>query len=392
MNMKKRYYISSTLKKVVPFEIIAAAARKTPFEMTAKAVKKVAMINIKGYIHKWTSASSGNIENIIKQFKKEGITKAQVYINSEGGSVFEMTEIMNLLDDNFTTITVRVGALAASAGTRPLAKYYSTAKKNSSFMIHRPMGSPHGNEDDIEAALKLIQNMTKEYRTAYADKMGIAETEVDKMWGKGDYWMTAEEALEKGLIDEIEDAEETIDASTILVLEACGAPNIPEPTKIETPKANTNKMDKAILCAQLGLPTDATQVQIDEKLNDLKAKAAQTDTLKAAAEQKEADQKSANIKALLDDAEKDKKINATQRSNYEALATADFDSTKSIIDGLQPVGNISEQIIKKPTDAQIEATQKDWTYEDYQTKDQAAFEKLPEAKQTALIEAHYSAD
>ncbi len=388
MIINKRYYISPFLNKAIAFKILASTRVKTPFEMTAKAVNKVALINIKGYINKWTTASSGDIENVIKGFKKEGINDAEVYINSEGGSVFEMTEIMNLLDDNFKNIKVRVGALAASAATAPLTKYYSTAKKNSSFMIHKPMGYPQGNEDDIIAALKMLQDKTKEYRSAYAKKMNTTEAEVDKLWGKGDCWMTAEEALEKGLIDEIEDAEETIDAKTILLLEACGTPNVPKKTKVKL-KLNTNTMDKSLLCAQLGLAADATDIQINAKLLELKNKASLTDQLKANAELKEKTEKAANIKSLLDGAESDKKINATQRAHYEALADSNFEATKSIIDGMQALANISEQITAKQTTEQVAAAQKDWTYADYQEKDQAAFDKLPEANQTELINAYY---
>ena len=167
--------------------IIAATTARTPFNITAKAKDGIALITISGYISQWTKASSTDIAAVIAGFKEKGITEASVYINTEGGSVFEAIEINNLLEDNFKTIKVRVGALAASAGTYFVAKYHTTAKKNSQFMIHKPMGGVSGNEDQVAATLKILKNITNDYRTLYATKMGITEKAVDKLWDKGDH-------------------------------------------------------------------------------------------------------------------------------------------------------------------------------------------------------------
>jgi len=363
----------------------SGATGKTPaLFMKIVAKGKTALITIKGNISSWRNSSS-DIEAQISSVVKKGVTSAEIYINSGGGDVFEANEILNLIEDNFTNITVRVGALCASAATIFIAKYPTTAKKNSKIMIHKPYAYASGNEDKIGSTLKLLQEFTADYKKMYADKMKMSLKGVEELWAKGDYWLTAKEALKKGLINSIEDIEAPIDAETRLQLVACGAPNIPE--KKQNPKDN-NIMEKARLIAMLGLDPDATDAQIEAKIKANKTAAEKTANLEAQAKANLENAQTAKIKALLDDAEKDKKINAAQRTNYEILAKSDFDNTKSIIDAITPITAISEQI--DGNGATASADQNKWTYEDYQKNEAMAdFEKLPEDKQKTLINAFY---
>jgi len=355
-----------------------------PLEVTAVKKNKVAHIAIKGSIYEWSTASSRIIEPIIAQFKEDGITEAVVYIKTPGGDVFEANEMLNLISDSFTKVTVKAGALVASAGTRFCAEFHTTAKSNSKFMIHKPMGNPSGNEDQIESKLKLIKDMTEEYREVYAKKMGITKAAVEKLWAKGDCWMTAKEALKKGLIDAIEDEDENIDANTHMQLVACGAPNIPE-IKNETNQKQKINMELSVLAVSIGLPSTATQPEVDAKLEELKRKAGQADGLvQAAADKKAADEKAAK-KAILDNAELDKKLDPSLRAHYETMA---IEALTEIFKNAQSVEAISEQLNPgQKTDA--DKSHKGWTYADYQDKNPEAFEKLDEATQTSLIEAHY---
>jgi ATP-dependent Clp protease, protease subunit len=356
-----------------------------PLEITAVKKDKTAYIGIKGSIYRWNTASSFDVETVIKGYKADGITKAQIYINTIGGDVFEASEIVNLIKDNFTDVKIIVGAVAASAGTYFLTQWHSTAKRNSQFMIHKPMGNPSGNEDEIEAGLKLIKNITQDYKAAYASKMGITEDEVEKLWAKGDYWMTAKEALKLKLIDAIDDEDEKIDASARMLLVACGAPRIP---KIENNQNQNKHMELSVLAVSIGLPSTATQAEVDAKLAQLVKSAATAEGLVLAAATKEASEKTAKVKALLDGAEKDKKITAEQRPQLETLANADYASAESFIGGMKSITAISEGLNPGKT-GEGEKGREAWTYADYQEKDQKAFEALDEKVQGSLIDAHY---
>ena len=249
-------------------------------------------------------------------------------------------------------------------------------------MIHKPMGNPSGNEDQIESGLKLIKDMTLEYKKAYAKKMNKTEDEIEIMWAKGDYWMTATEAKADGLIDEIEDEEEQIDATARLQLVACGAPNIP---KIKNTKTEIKRMELSVLAVQIGLPSTATQAEVDARLKQITADAAKVQGLvQAKADQEKAD-KSAKIKALLDGAEKDKKITAAQRPHLESMEVEALTGFLAI----QPTITAISEALTPGANAAASAEQAKWTYEEYQKNNPEAFDKLPEDKQNALIEAFY---
>ncbi len=69
-------------------------------------------------------------------------------------------------------------------------------------MIHQPMGGAQGQASDIEITAREIQKLKKELYTIIADH---SHTDFDKVWADSDrdYWMTAEEAKEYGMIDEV---------------------------------------------------------------------------------------------------------------------------------------------------------------------------------------------
>ena len=363
-------------------------SKRTPFNITCAKKGDTAYIGIKGYISNWTSASSTDIEVAIKDYKAKGATKAELYINSQGGDVFQAEEIKNLLVDNFgkENVKVKIGALAASAATIFCCAFHTTAKMNSQFMIHKPTTDARGTEDDIENTLKLIKDVTARYRKAYAKKMGITEKQVEAVFAKGDYWMTSEEAKKEGLINEIEDEEEKIDAESHLQLVAAAAPHIPKP---QNPINTDIEMNLSEIAISMGLPSSASQAQVDERIKALRKSETDLEALKTSNAEKEKQDRATKVKALLDEAEKSKKITGDQRGDYQKLAEANYDSCKAILDKMPEVGAISEQL--DPKGAVAMKGQEKWTFEDYQKNPQAweELEKRDPKKAGELIEAHY---
>lgn len=366
-----------------------------PLQMLVRAEGEVCHLSIIGHIHEWAETNSQKISKDIKDAKGAGATKCKIYINSNGGSVFDANEILNLIEENFADedVEVMIGALCASAATVFPSKYKATAKANSQLMIHKPMMGTHGNEDKIEAQLKLLKDLTKHYRAMYSKKLGITEDEVEALW-KNDFWMNAKEAKKKGLIDKIQGDKEKIDAATHLLLVACGAPEIfaPESNNKNDEKQHKNpiKMELSVLAVQLGLPATATQEEVNAKLAALQQDAAKAQGLEAAAKTAE----EAAKKAFFDKAELDKKINATTRPAYEAMAKNDFDNVKAVIEAIPAVTPISAQIptgsTNTPEAGAVDRSK--WTYADYLEAGAQVFEELEKAdpaKAQALIDAHY---
>ena len=77
-----------------------------------------------------------------------------------------------------------------------------SALKHSRIMIHQPMSGVQGQASDIEITSREVQKLKKELYTIIADHSGQPFKKVEKDSDR-DYWMTAEEAKEYGMIDNI---------------------------------------------------------------------------------------------------------------------------------------------------------------------------------------------
>jgi ATP-dependent Clp protease protease subunit len=77
-----------------------------------------------------------------------------------------------------------------------------TALPHSRIMIHQPLGGAQGQASDIEITYKEISKLKKELYDIIATHSG---QEYNKVWEDSDrdYWMTAEEAKDYGMIDEV---------------------------------------------------------------------------------------------------------------------------------------------------------------------------------------------
>lgn len=332
------------------------------------------MIKIVDYIGGLSDAYS--IRHLVEESLRQGVDTAEVYLSSQGGMVFEAAEIVNELK-RFSRVTIRVGALAASAATFITSHFYTIADSGAQLMIHRPVLATSGTVDKIKSDVKLLENLTAEYLKVYAHKTKKTVEEIEALWKDGDYWMTADEALEQGFIDEV-DSSTNITVTDLALLEACGAPN--KPNIIHTNQ--TIKMDKLIIIAALGLAADATEDVIMSSIADLKTKAEAYESEKANAEQL----KGVRADALVDRAIAAKKIVADQKAHYKKLAIADYDSVSTILEQMPGVQALSGMVGGAGTNPRA-----GWTIADYLEKDPKALEALakenPEAY--AALEADY---
>jgi ATP-dependent Clp protease protease subunit len=353
---------------------VVAMAKQYPLTITAEAKGATAEIRVSGVIHQWQN-SSAEFKKQIDQFIANGIKDVTLYINTPGGSVFEANEIANEIKRFSGTVTGYGGALVASAGSY-LALICDTFEmaENGQYMYHKPMGGMMGNEDKIEADLKLLKNLTNQYRTAYAEKTGLSEDEIEAKWSKGDVWLSAKEAKDQGFITAVSAKKEKITEDQKALFVACGAPNIPQ-VKIKTDHTMKNRNE---LIANLKLSADATDEQILEAVQKATAKAGQVDELKDA--QAKALKQSAET--LVDNAiTADKKITADVRAHWITAATNDLEGTTAILKAMPSIDKASAHL---QGDANPQAGREKWTLEDYQTKDPHALEKMMSEDPTAF--------
>ena len=128
-----------------------------------------------------------------------------IYINSPGGSVtagLAIYDTMNYIKCDVNTICIgmaaSMGAFLLSSGTK--GKRYSLP--NSEIMIHQPLGGAQGQASDIKIQADHIIKIKTKLNKILAENTGkdfaVVENDTDR-----DNYLSAEEALEYGLIDKI---------------------------------------------------------------------------------------------------------------------------------------------------------------------------------------------
>jgi ATP-dependent Clp protease protease subunit len=128
-----------------------------------------------------------------------------LYVNSPGGSItagMAIYDTMQFIKPDVSTICVgmaaSMGAFLLTAGAK--GKRY--ALPNSEVMIHQPLGGAEGQASDIEIRAKRILKMRDNLNKILAERSGQPLERIEKDTDR-DYFMSAAEAAEYGLIDKV---------------------------------------------------------------------------------------------------------------------------------------------------------------------------------------------
>ncbi|CDZ75510.1 ATP-dependent Clp protease proteolytic subunit [Peptoniphilus sp. ING2-D1G] len=157
---------------------------------------------------------SGEIDNITADLvvaqllflEAEDPTKdIQIYINSPGGSVsagFAIYDTMQYIKCDVSTMCIglaaSMGAFLLAAGTK--GKRYSLP--NSDIMIHQPLGGAQGQASDIQIHAEKILEVRDRINKILSERTGQPLERVKKDTDR-DYYLSAEEAAQYGLIDKV---------------------------------------------------------------------------------------------------------------------------------------------------------------------------------------------
>lgn len=183
---------------------------KTYFQMNKKTQNK-GEIYIYGDIvsSKWdeTDVTAVDFKNELNQLGD--VSEIDVHINSAGGNVFEGHAIYNMLKMHKAKVNIYVDALAASiASVIAMSGDTIFMHKNSFMMIHNSWIMTLSNSKDLRQTANLLDKTDQSSNNAYLDKAtNLSEAELKQLL-EAETWLTADEALEKGLADEIIGASE----------------------------------------------------------------------------------------------------------------------------------------------------------------------------------------
>ncbi len=128
-----------------------------------------------------------------------------LYINSPGGSVtagMAIFDTMNYIKPDVRTVCVGMAASMGAFLMMAGKKGKRLALPNSEIMIHQPLGGAQGQATDVAIRAEWLMK-TKEKMTRMMSEMTGQDIERVKQDVERDYFMSAEEALQYGIIDEI---------------------------------------------------------------------------------------------------------------------------------------------------------------------------------------------
>lgn len=149
--------------------------------------------------------SSSIISQLLYLESLDASADIYMYINSPGGSVsagLAIYDTMNFIKCDVSTISVglsaSMGAFLLAAG----AKGKRCALENSEIMIHQPLGGTSGQASDIEITTKHILRQKEKLNRLLSEMTNQSLRKIKKDTDR-DYFMSAYDALQYGIIDEV---------------------------------------------------------------------------------------------------------------------------------------------------------------------------------------------
>ena len=169
------------------------------------------------------SLSSAYIQ---QQLEVAGGADIEVHISSVGGSAFDAIAIYDMLKKYPGNVTTYVDALAASAASVvAMAGKTVVMSKYALLMIHKPMVGSGGNADELLKDVHMLNIVQSRLAQIYMDRSGLDEVTINSFINSVT-WMTADQALDLGFIDRVEDYSANITNSAILKKYTGSAPAV----------------------------------------------------------------------------------------------------------------------------------------------------------------------
>lgn len=171
--------------------------------MAKVSIRGPIISNDEQWIYDFFEIDATSPKSVSKALEKAENQDIEVEINSGGGSVFAGSEIYTALKSYRGNVTVKIVGLAASAASViAMAGNKVLMSPTSQMMIHNVSVGTSGDYRDMEHTAQILKNANETIANAYMLKSGMEQKDLLKMMDK-ETWLTPNQALEKGFIDEI---------------------------------------------------------------------------------------------------------------------------------------------------------------------------------------------
>lgn len=226
--------------------IFKPRAAKSPYRIENKTEAE-STVYIYDEISKWWGIDA---EKFIKDFNAIKSPTIHVRINSPGGAVFDGTSIYNNIKQHKSKVIIHIDGLAASISSIiALAGDEVRMAENAFFMIHEPWSISVGTAEDMRKEADLLDKVGGTIVKTYMKKSDKEEDEIKDMMA-AETWMTAQEALDNGFIDEIEeDNDEKKDKSQLIMFDLSFFDNVPDALKEQERVFSKRDIEKILTSA-----------------------------------------------------------------------------------------------------------------------------------------------
>jgi ATP-dependent Clp endopeptidase proteolytic subunit ClpP len=161
------------------------------------------------------------------------VHEIRLHLNSPGGEVFEGIAILNALRNHDAKVVAIVDGIAASAASFiACGADELVMARNSELMIHDAWGLCVGNAADMHAMADMLDHISDNIASIYADKAGGTVEEWRAVMA-GEAWYSATEAVDAGLADRVDDrkADEAKNRFDLSIFTYAGRQAAPAPTR-----------------------------------------------------------------------------------------------------------------------------------------------------------------
>lgn len=166
-------------------------------------IKGVIVSNDDAWIYDWFEMEHTSPQSIMDAINGANGEPLDVSINSPGGDVYAGSEIYTALKDYPGEVTVKITGVAASAASvAAMAGKKVMISPTAQIMIHNVSSYTGGDYRDHVHEADVLKGWNRSIANAYILKSGLPESEVLSLMNK-ETWLTAQEAKEKGFVDEI---------------------------------------------------------------------------------------------------------------------------------------------------------------------------------------------
>lgn len=155
----------------------------------------------------WFDEASVTAKEFVAQLRDAGGDDVTVHVNSGGGDVFEAQTMSEAIRSYKGRVTCSIEGLAASAASFfALTADEVVMNPSALLMVHNPLTLTYGNAADMRESAELLDKVAGTIVRQYVRKTGMGEADVRALMD-AETWMDADEALERGFVDRLTDAE-----------------------------------------------------------------------------------------------------------------------------------------------------------------------------------------